>query len=137
MCPEFIKDERRRYQRFPFSPAEAAKGLFLVPGIGERPIEANIINLSMGGLHFTPKAGRNTKINRGDKLAFLHLIPVNAEPLILNIDASVVWIVDPQMLDHIGIGCKFVNISDSSRNRLQSFLDLCHDNYLKAKVNDA
>ena len=107
-----------------------------MPGFGVKPIEANIINLSMGGLHFTPKAGRNNKISTGDQLAFLHLIPKNTDPLILNIDAAVVWVVDPHMLDHIGIGCKFVNISDSSRDRLRAYLDICLENYTKEKVND-
>jgi hypothetical protein len=137
MCPSpQIYDERRKYQRILFSPADAARGLFLLPGLGEKPFEANIINLSMGGLHFTPKAGRNTKIHTGDQLAFVHLIPKNAESLILNIDATVVWVVDSHILDHIGIGCKFANISDSSCDRLSSYIDICLENYLKEKVDD-
>jgi c-di-GMP-binding flagellar brake protein YcgR len=114
--------ERRQHRRVIFTINENINGQFLIPGIGKKPISSYILNMSMGGLHFTPKKGKNNEVKKGDRLVFMHLNIPHSDPLILNIDAEIKWVINPDMLEYIGIGCSFTNLSDSSRKRLKSFI---------------
>ena len=115
--------ERRKYRRVIFTAEHNISGQFLMPGTGHKPINALILNLSMGGLYFTPKKGRNPDIKNGDQLVFMHLYVPQSDPLILNIDAEIKWIMDPALLEHIGIGCSFIKLSSSSYQRLETFME--------------
>jgi hypothetical protein len=47
---------------------------------------------------------------------------VNSQ-ILLNIDAEVKWILNPPMLEHIGIGCEFSNIPESSLEQITKVVE--------------
>ena len=120
---ESESSERRIHRRVFFTPDDNITGQFLARGFVQKPITAFILNLSMGGLYLTPKKGRNSDFKKGEPLVFMQLHAPNSDPLILNIDAEIRWIMDPAMLEYIGIGCSFTKLSDSSRTRLEGFMN--------------
>jgi len=114
---------RRKYKRALFEFEDKVSGIFSIPGKSERPITAAILNLSRGGIHITVDTKDESKIKPGNILILIQIKGPSPLQYLVNIDTEVKWVLDHEIMEHIGIGCEFVNISQSSLEQIGSFVD--------------
>ncbi len=125
-------DNRRKYRRAIFTFDDNIKAVFSVPSANAAPIITHILNIGEGGVHFVISPRDTERIQPGVKLVLLQL--KGHEPLqyLVNIDAEVKWVLTHNILDHVGAGCEFLNLSDSSRLQIKSFVESWHEEDSKA-----
>lgn len=122
-----VSAERRESKRALFTVENGIIASFTLPGNKIKPMTAYILNLSQGGIFFTMRTDEREKIKKGNLLLFLEIKKRNAKPFILNAEAEVVWLTEGSSREYIGIGCKFLDISKTSQQQIQRFIDLWHE----------
>ncbi len=120
-------DNRRRYRRILFTIEDKINGTFSIPGGESRPISVKILNLGEGGIHFVVNPKDNDKIKTGAKLILLQIEGPDPLRYLVNIDAEVKWVLNHDIMEHVGVGCEFLNISENSRLQIRSFVDSWHE----------
>ena len=81
-------DEKRRFNRVPFSYSDNVTGTFIRQGRKEK-FKAHILNFSMQGVYFTLDRESGGDLKEGDKLAFLEIKGLRNQDFILNIELTV------------------------------------------------
>jgi len=114
-------DEKRKFNRIPFSYQDNIVGVFTHPGRHDK-ITAHILNFSMQGLYFTMRNEEGKNLAEGDKLALLEIKGPKLASYILDIEMEVARILDNPALEHFGYGCKFISFPDSSVEQIRRFL---------------
>ena len=120
-------EEKRKFPRAFFNMEHGITGVFAIPKTQTKPIKAVILNISAGGLFFSVKTDERNKVQKGDELLFIELREKSSLPMVLNLKAEVVWIADNTDLEYTGMGCKFTNVSDDARDRLNKFVKSWQD----------
>jgi c-di-GMP-binding flagellar brake protein YcgR len=115
--------ERRQYKRAIFSLDDNVIGIFSLLNYERKAISANILNLGMGGIHFTVDAAEDLHIERGDRIVLLQIKASLDLQFLLNVDSEVKWILNPPILEHMGVGCAFVNVPESSLEKIDTFVN--------------
>ena len=116
-------EEKRRFNRVPFSYNDNIIGTFVRPGNSQK-INAHILNLSIQGLYFTLEKGEIPDMEENDKLVLLGINGPRSEDYIVNIELEVKRILDHQDLEHFGFGCSFTAFPESSRDQIRRFLEM-------------
>lgn len=116
--------ERRKFDRAIFSLEDKITAILSLPGYQGRTITVYILNLGTGGMQFTPDANGEIWLKKGDRLVVMQIKTSVNSQFLLNIDAEVKWILNPPMLEHIGIGCAFLNIPESSLEQITKVMDI-------------
>ncbi len=115
-------EDRRQFKRAIFTLEDNVIGTFSIAGVPDGSVKTNIVNLSEGGLQFTLAADLKHKVKAGDHLVILQInAPANLKFLV-NIDAQIKWVLLPEIFEHAGAGCQFINISQTSRQQIASFV---------------
>jgi c-di-GMP-binding flagellar brake protein YcgR len=115
--------ERRKFERAVFTLEDGVIGILSVPGIHDRSIQTNILNISEGGIQFTLDAQNKNKIRTRDRVVVLQIKAPATLKFLVNIDAEVKWVLHPDMFEFAGVGCQFINISPSSREQISAFVE--------------
>jgi len=115
--------ERRKFERAVFTLEDGVFGILSVPGIHDRSLQASIINISEGGIQFTLEPQNKNKIRAGDRVVVLQIKAPATLKFLVNIDAEVKWVLHPEMFEHAGAGCQFINISPTSREQIAAFVE--------------
>ena len=116
-------EEKRRFNRVPFSYNDNIIGSFVRPGKSQK-INAHILNLSIQGLYFTLEKGENSDLKENDNLVLLGINGPRSEDFIVNIELQVKRILDHPDLEHFGFGCSFISFPESSRDQIRRFLEM-------------
>ena len=119
--------ERRQYKRALFTIEDGVTGLVSISSLPKTPITTYILNLSEGGMNFTLRDEVKDNLKRGDELTILQLKGSPIQRFLVNIDATIKWVLDQPHFDKIGMGCEFMNISTSSKKQLDSFVHIWQD----------
>jgi len=114
-------DEKRKFNRIPFSYQDNIVGVFTHPG-GHDKITSHILNFSMQGLYFTIRKEEAKKLSEGDQLALLELKGPRQTSYIVDIEMNVARILDHSDLEYFGYGCKFTSFPGSSMDQIKRFL---------------
>lgn len=123
MTKKDAMSERRKFERAVFTLEDSVIGVLSVPGIHDRSIQTNILNVSEGGIQFTLEAQNKHKIRAGDRIVVLQIKAPATLKFLVNIDAEVKWVLHPDMFELAGAGCQFINISPSSREQIAAFVE--------------
>lgn len=115
--------DRRKDMRAIFSLEDKITAVLSIPGYQGKMITVYIINLGIGGMQFTPDSNDDIQIKKGDRLVLLQIKTGLNSQFLLNVDAEVRWILNPPMLEHMGIGCAFMNIPESSLKQITKVVD--------------
>lgn len=115
--------DRRKNVRAIFSLEDKITAVLSIPGYQGKMITVYIINLGIGGMQFTPDSNDDIQIKKGDRLVLLQIKTGVNSQFLLNVDAEVRWILNPPMLEHMGIGCAFMNIPESSLKQITKVVD--------------
>jgi c-di-GMP-binding flagellar brake protein YcgR len=119
---------RRRYQRAIFSLDDDIQCIFSIPDSQDRPINSHILNIGQGGIHMVINPRDEARLSSGMKLVLVQIKGGPEElPYLVNVDAEIKWVMSHDILDYIGAGCEFLNISDSSRDQIASFVAAWHN----------
>ena len=116
-------EEKRKFRRAFFTIEDDIIGLFSLASKPDKTVIAYILNLSMGGIYFTLDAAKSSIPKAGDRIVLMQIKAQKSLSFLVNIDAEVKWVLNPPMLKHIGIGCEFINIPESSMKQLDEFVD--------------
>ena len=114
--------EKRKFNRIPFSYQDNIVGVFTHPGRHEKVI-AHILNFSIQGLYFTMRKEEGNNLAEGDKLILLEIKGSKQSRFIVDIEMEVARILDYSELEHYGYGCKFTSFPESSINQIKRFLE--------------
>jgi len=115
-------EEKRKFNRIPFSYQDNIVGIFTHPGRRDKII-AHILNFSMQGLYFTMRKEEGNNLSEGDELALLEIKGPKQTRFIVNIEMEVARILEHPELEHFGYGCKFILFPESSMNQIKRFLE--------------
>ena len=114
--------EKRQYERIFFSKDNQIPVYFSFAEEDEETLSGSIMNISEGGLCFALLENSGSIFKEGKRL-FLKSVK---EPLYLkeisNVEMEIKWISDDKILDHIGIGCEFVDPPESARAKLRQLI---------------
>ena len=115
--------EHRIFRRAIFNLEDNIIGIISIPGVHEKALSTNILNLSEGGIQFTIAKGNAKQIRSGDRLVLLQIKAPATLKFLMNIDAEIKWILTDDIFDHAGAGCQFINISPTSREQIAGFVE--------------
>jgi c-di-GMP-binding flagellar brake protein YcgR len=124
MESQYDERERRQFRRVAIDPDDGIMGFISSPRLlADDSIAVNIIDLSAGGLHFFLPRGSLKEICTGDHLTLREIKGTKDLDFISNVELEVKWVAEHQLLKHVGLGCKFFNISDEIRQKIDHFVD--------------
>ena len=124
MGNQYDGQERRRFRRVAIPVDDGIIGFISSPRlIADESIAVKIIDLSVGGLHFFFHRGSFKEITTGDHLTLREIKGTKNLDSISNVELEVKWIADHPSLEHVGLGCEFLNISNEIRQQIDQFID--------------
>jgi hypothetical protein len=115
--------ERRCYKRIFYSAEDRMIGFFVVPGNNQKVLEAHIMNVSVGGLHFTLKRNDMKSLKMGDRLILTKLMGNSPLRIASDIEIEIKWVLDHRLMKHVGFGCEFRNLPDVIGSQLSVFIE--------------
>ena len=120
---EFPKEDRRRSKRVLFTVEDGIVGVFNPTGNGGEPVQANVMDISTGGIRLLFKPILKNKIKEGDRLVLSEIRGSGSSQVIINIDSEVKWITEDELSDSIGLGVEFLNVLEQERGQISDMVD--------------
>lgn len=114
--------EKRKEARVYFSPEENIYGVFVFPDFGQFSFSALVMDLSMGGVHFTLKKEDWNSLELGRQLILVRLSKGGDVLCDKTLSVTVRWVLDLPMVNNISVGCEFDGLEEDGRKLLQAFL---------------
>lgn len=114
--------EKRKEVRVYFSPGENICGVFVFPDFGQYSFSALILDLSLGGVHFTVKREAWNSLEPGRQLVLARF--GNGEEVFCDraMPLTVRWVLDHPVVSNVSVGCEFDGLGEEDRMVLRSFL---------------
>jgi c-di-GMP-binding flagellar brake protein YcgR len=119
-----IKHEKRRFRRVVFSTDEGVVAVIRHPGMDDQLMASNIVNISEGGLQFIIKKDKKKRIKEGDILTLTRIKGKVDLEFTEDTEMEIRWILDLNYFDHVGVGCKFVDISGLLKGQIKKFVEM-------------
>ena len=116
-------ENRRQFKRALFIIEDDIQGVFSIPGSDIGPISTHVLNLGEGGAHFIIDSSDESHFQPGTKIILVQIKGPNPLQYLVNVDAEVKWILDHNIMEYVGAGCQFLNITQSSRDQIKSFVE--------------
>ena len=119
-----FETERRVHKRVYFSIEDGVVGEFTVKE-AENSVSfvAPILNLSVGGIHFTLEKGQGRDIRIGDVLNLIQIKDRRKLVIVFDIVLEVRWVLNHEELDYVGYGCEFKNVPQEVKTRVSQFVE--------------
>ncbi len=114
--------ERRKDKRVLFTIEDGIIGTFSPSEKNTDSVDANIMNISEGGVQLTFKPILNHRIKVGDRLLLTEIRGEKSGQIIVNVDSEVKWISEDKLSEEIGVGLHFVDVLKQSKN-LNEFVE--------------
>jgi c-di-GMP-binding flagellar brake protein YcgR len=113
--------DQRKYPRI-FFPAEKVALAKIVPAGGEESVDVRLLNVSEGGVGFHLKRSADIRLKVNDPVLLIAIFGHPHLNSISDLPMEVRWIMDEEYLDHVAVGCEFINLDDHNRELLQDFV---------------
>lgn len=84
----------------------------------------HILNLSEKGMQFTTKSTDRAPFRIDERAIISDLFLNDNKFPNLDIEIVIRWILNPPLLKYIGIGCEFMQMSDTSKESLKKIISL-------------
>jgi len=117
-----MSDERRKHKRVLFTIEDGIIGTFTESNQETDIVDANVLNISEGGVQLTFKPILNHRIKVGDKLLLTEIRGEKSGQVIVNVDAEVKWITEDRLSEEIGLGLEFVDVLKQTK-KLNEFVE--------------
>ena len=116
--------ERRVHKRVYFSIEDGVVGEFAVKSVEDgASFVAPVLNLSVGGIHFTLGKSQGRDIRVGDVLNLIQIKDPRKLVVVFDIALEVKWVLDHENLDYVGYGCEFKNVPQEINMRVSQFVE--------------
>ena len=116
------KSERRRNPRIFFLKDEYI-GVQLKKRHAEgATVHAMVKDLSLAGIGFLLRRTEPVIVAPGDRLIVANIQGTNAVDFLIQSTLEVEWVLDTDVLDHIGFGCSFLNLKSSTQAKLETYV---------------
>lgn len=115
---------RRQFERVIFNREDGIIGVFISIS-DNRDVEriaASIMNLSASGLQFAVKKEDSGQFQIGDTLVFKGIRGGKNLEFFEDIEIEVIWKLELEFLENVGMGCEFKNISKPLRSKINDFV---------------
>jgi c-di-GMP-binding flagellar brake protein YcgR len=117
-----MSEERRKFKRVLFTIEDGIIGTFTESDKQTDIVDANVMNISEGGVQLTFKPILNHRIKVGDKLLLTEIRGDKSGQVVVNVDAEVKWITEDRLSEEIGLGLEFVDVLKQSK-KLNEFVE--------------
>ena len=114
--------EKRKEERVYFSPGENICGVFVFPDFERFSFSALLLDLSLGGVHFTLKREEWNALELGRQLVLARLVKGDEIVCDRAMPLTGRWILDLPMVSSVSVGCEFDELPEDDRKKLRSFL---------------
>ena len=116
-------DERRQSKRVLFTIEDGIVGVFNPPGNGGDPVQANVMDISSGGVKLLFKPILENRIKEGDRLVLSEIRGSGSSQVVINIDSEVKWITKDELSDNIGLGVEFLEVLEHEREQIDDMVE--------------
>lgn len=120
---EMLNEERRQSKRVLFTVEDGIVGVFNPPGNGGEPVQANVMDISAGGVKLLFKPILENKIKEGDRLVLSEIRGSGSSQVVINIDSEVKWITEDELSDNIGLGVEFLDVLEDERGQIDDIVE--------------
>ncbi len=114
-------DDKRKYPRI-FLPGEDVALAKIVPTAGEKSYDVRLLNISEGGIGFHCKRSAGIRVKVNDPLQLIAIIGHPHLGAVSDLSMEVRWVMDEEYLDHVAVGCEFIDLDEHNRELLQDFV---------------
>ena len=111
-----------RQSRVYFAPGENICGVFVFPDFGQFSFAALVLDLSLGGVHFTVKREEWNSLGLGRRLVLARISRGDEGFRDRALPLTVRWVLDHPMMSNVSVGCEFDGLAEDDRMMLHSFL---------------
>jgi hypothetical protein len=119
--------ENRRSRRHYFNPEENITGVFYIKELDKR-VTLKIANICNGGLYFSSKRGQTIDHLKNSSIFLEEIKGRSALSFTDNIQLVIRWVLDKDVLQHVGFGCQFINLPKEIFKQIDSFVEAEVDN---------
>lgn len=121
MSGEFT--ERRQYTRMYFSAEDGIVSSFTVPGLEEENFSGVVMDISEGGMCLSIAMENRVAISEGGSLLIRRFMGTPKLQSIVDVAASVRWIIELEGLKNITVGCEFLNLIPDYKELINKFIN--------------
>ncbi len=115
--------EKRKYKRYIF-PNDEKLSLELQLQGKEETIKARLLKISEGGVGIAVAKDNASTIKAGVEILIKRVTGVDQLQSIKEATGSVRWVLNHKPLEHLGVGCKFTNLSDAGRKEITDLVNI-------------
>ncbi len=116
------KSERRKNPRVFFLKNEDMEARLEMLGGGETLFQARVKDLSSAGIGFLLERTAPVIVRSGDQLVINQFQSASAIDFLAGTTLEVEWVLDTDILDHIGFGCSFLKLDRAMQARLEKYI---------------
>jgi len=84
--------------------------------------QARVKDISLAGIGFVLERTQPVIVSLGDRFLITSIQEANAVHFLTRTTLEVEWVVDTDMLDHIGFGCSFLNLDSVTQATLDEYI---------------
>ena len=114
--------ERRLFERIFFSNEDGITGIFSLPAPYQDAASATIMDISEDGMGITFLKKECPPFNKGEHLVLKKILNMESLSFLEDIKIEIRWVLSHRSLEHIALGCRFVNISEQAKNKLRKVI---------------
>ncbi len=116
------QSERRKNPRVFFLKNDHVNARLKMLGGEEALFQVMIKDLSLAGIGFILERTEPVIVGPGDRLAITTIQGANAVDFLTQTTVKVEWVLDTDILDHIGFGCSFLNLNKAIQAKLDQYV---------------
>lgn len=114
-------ENRRRFERIFFSAEDRITGSFSLADFSVYS-DAAVMDLSVGGIRLTIGKDEFSHLKEGERLRLIQLEGAFGLEHISHIEMEVRWVLSHPSLNHIGVGCHFLNPTPEVTEHIRVFM---------------
>jgi len=115
--------EQRRHPRIFFSPTDGVTGtVSFLNLVGESDFTAGVLDLSESGIGFSLRRGTVDGLKAGDQLYLEEVVGAPDLEELVAVTMQVRWVIDHEILGHVGVGCEFINLPESVKDQIRTIV---------------
>ena len=118
--------DRRQFRRIYFSKADNITSDIFLSTDPVHPIPVYVLTLSEKGLSLFVQRDLTKNINIGDTVTLKSINTPEPLGLIDEVEAKIIYILSDNGIDHVSVGCKFLEISETDINKIRKFIEHMH-----------
>jgi len=115
------EQERRRFERLFFSAEENISGVFRLPEPYRQQALGSIMDMNQEGIGITFPKDECPQLVTGDSLVLIKIMDERFS-FMGNIGMKIMWVLNHRSLDHMAMGCEFIQASSDLREQISEIL---------------